>query len=198
MKPKFIHLEGTDLSGKTSVAKRLLRKTPFLYQHNSISTHSPEGLGSELDKMDELGLYSHMTLSLGYAACVLADIDRFEWPRKDTVQDSSSSVRCLSRLAIDGQDALFDIVRSRVELDHPRFTRSYYLTTTIDERVKRANNMISLTRNDLMILHDTKRFAAMDKVALSISRELFNSTVIDTTNASPDEIANIIEQDLNE
>lgn len=197
MKSKFIHLEGTDLSGKTSVAKRLLSKMPLLYQHNNISSHGPEGLGSELDKMDELDLYSRTTLSLGYAACVLADIDRFEWPCRDTIQDSSSSIRCLSRLAIDGQDALFDIVRSIVELDHPRFTRSYYLTTTIDERIKRANSMIGLTRNDLMILHDTEKFVAMDKVALSISGELFNSTVIDTTNTSPDEIVNIIEQDIN-
>lgn len=57
--------------------------------------------------------------------------------------------------------------------------------------------MIGLTRNDLMILHDTEKFVAMDKVALSISGELFNSTVIDTTNTSPDEIVNIIEQDIN-
>lgn len=198
MTSRFIHLEGTDLSGKTSVAERLLRQFPFVYQHNRISSHGPEGLGGELDKMNELGLYSHTTLSLGYAACVLADIDQFEWPRRDTIQDSSSSVRCLSRLAVDNQDALFDIVYSRVELDHPRFTRSYYLTTTIDERIKRATEMASLTRNDLMILHDTEKFAEMDRIASSISRGLFSSTIIDTTGASPDEIANTIMRDLDE
>lgn len=185
----FVHIEGMDFSGKTTAAREMDLRAPFLRRHNNIAASEISDLGKAVDAMSESGRYRGLTISMGYVASILADIDNFEWPKEDTIQDSAAAIRCMSRLAIDGQGALLGILETASQNNHPRFTRSFYLTATIDERLRRLRERGDPSRNDLMLVHDTDKFMAMEEVAMEKSVSIFGSEVIDTTNIDPQDVA---------
>jgi thymidylate kinase len=190
--PTTLHVEGMDLSGKTTVAREVMKRAPFAYRHNNIASHEISKLGLAVDEMSESGKYSPTTISIGYVASILADIDSFNLPNKNTIQDSAAVIRCMSRLAVDNQHELFTILHDDAVTRHPRFTKSFYLTASIDERIRRLRNSENPSQNDLLLAHDTDKFLAMEEAAMNYSVELFDATIINTTHLDPREIAVII------
>lgn len=189
---RFVHIEGMDFSGKTTAAREMDLRAPFLRRHNNIASNEISDLGKAVDAMSESGRFRGLTISMGYVASILADIDNFTWPEKDTIQDSAAAIRCMGRLAVDGQGALLKLLETASQENHPRFTRSFYLTATIDERLRRLRERGDPSQNDLMLVHNTDKFMAMEEAAMERSVALFGSEVIDTTNTDPQDIALMI------
>jgi thymidylate kinase len=186
---QFLHIEGMDFSGKTTIAREMAQLAPYLHRHNNIASNEISDLGKAVDRMSESGKYRGLTISMGYVASILADIDNFTWPNKDTIQDSAAAVRCMGRLAVDGHDALLSILNSASRDNHPKFTRSFYLTATIDERLRRLRERGDPSQNDLMLVHDTDKFMAMEEIAMERSVSIFGSEVIDTSKIDPRNLA---------
>lgn len=167
----------------------MMKLAPYHYRHNNIASSEISPLGKAVDVMSESGRYRARTISMGYVASILADIDDFTWPNKDTVQDSAAAIRCMARLAIDNQRALLSVLEDASRENHPQFTKSYYLTTSIDERLKRLGERDDPSQNDLMLVHDTDKFIAMEETAMEKSAAIFGSEVINTTHVDPQDLA---------
>lgn len=193
---KYIHIEGTDLAGKSTIANEFMarQETPWEKRRNSILKKG-NALNEIADSMYESGGYRKLTLNLAYAAAILADLDAFTWPDVDTIQESTNIVRSIGHARLDNSREV-EAVLSLGLPSHPNFDKSFYLTASPEARIERLAKRKEKSRHDMILLNDPDRFFAMDEVAADVSVSRFGSKIIDTTNLSVSEVIDIIEQDV--
>ncbi len=186
-------VEGIDLSGKSSVIRRLHHLNPnYTVRHSSL-------LGSNhiLQVAKEIEKDGSEWIGYLYAKALEYDLKRFSWPISATIQDSTILLRSLAYHAA----AHFSVILARLEalaLLHPRFTGVYILTTSLEERRIRLRKRMKespekVTVNDLKVIRDPDFFLRMEEAMVNYARTLFDPIVIDTTNLTLDEVVEKIQ-----
>ena len=191
-KASFVLLEGVDLSGKSSVISRLVKK----YEHWRHQHYTITGSNKILEVAREIEKDGSEWIGHLYAKALEYDISQFQWPEVNTIQDSTILLRSLAyHAAARYQQVVHEL--ETIALKHPKFTSSYVFTASIEVRKERLKERIQsgskkVTVNDLKVIRDPEFFMRMEHALVDYAQTFFGAVVIDTSNMSLDEVANSI------
>ena len=184
LKKYFLHLEGMDLSGKTTTAELIAKNSGLNWKiyNNCLSERN---LIQELTKkLAERNIYDDEIYGYLHFVALKADIKFFEL-RENIIQDSTILLRSLNYHKEAGN---YELVKYFEELakSHPRPNISIYLTASIEARRNRLNKRINedslkITRNDKLPMNNPEKFLKMEKSLMELSKKYFNSIVLDTS-----------------
>jgi len=192
----FLHIEGMDLSGKSTVAKIFAEtsKLNWVINDKRLTENNPfYDFAWDLGKK---GRHSSEILGHLYLESLKEDIKNFR-PNKNILQDSTLLLRSLNfykTVEINNE-----LAHSFAKLipEHPLPNKSFYLTADIESRRQRLEKRIKqmpkkLTSMDMMIMKDPHRFMQIDKSLCELSVKIFNSQVIDTSEMDEIEVVECI------
>lgn len=199
-KPKYIHFEGMDLAGKTTATKNFIARTgeEWTVRRNSLDKNNPIYLLA--DSLRRADAYDAEVLGNLYVAALMGDIRSFQYPDRNTIQDSTIILRSLAFHTVKGtpriKDVLLDIIPS-----HPSFDASFVFTASLQKRIERLQSRITnepdqVSPEDLMVLNNPDKFMAMEAVLIDLSRNRFHSVIIDTSTLAPDVVVDEIFKNL--
>lgn len=194
--PFYLHIEGMDLAGKSSVCRRFGQGAgqPLLLRRNALSGDNPIfDLADRLRREDAFG-----TATLGhlFAAALMADLERFEWPIRPALQDSTVLLRSLAFHTVAGTPHLRDILEALLA-KHPRFDASFVLTASHARRLERleARRIAApdeIAADDLLVVRQPALFFAMEDCLIDLAQRHFGATVIDTSDRSIEDVVSAI------
>lgn len=193
---KYILIEGTDMAGKTTTASNFLngRSEAWGLRHNSL-LDTPNRLGTTVDQMTESRDYDKTAINLAYAASVLIDIDLFEWPQVNTIQESASIVRSIAYAHVNNDKEVESILMKYLDR-MPEFDRAFYLAASHTSRLSRLALRGMQSKNDKLIVRDPKRFFAIDNIAKNIAIDKFSAQVIDTSEMTEAVVQKILKEEI--
>ncbi len=191
----FIHLEGMDLSGKSSVAKAIQERSNLDWQINNNRLLDVNEVYDFINSTYELSLFDDEVYGYLYFVALMVDLKKFE-QNTNVIQDSTLLLRSINYHTKHGNTKLVELFEDLINI-HPVPTQSFYLTASVDARRKRLeerlrNDPNKVSNNDLLVLNDPDRFMEMDYDLMTLSQKYFNSTVIDTSNMTIEEVADYI------
>lgn len=193
----YLHLEGMDLSGKTTTAGLYAANSPLEWRvrHNSIGDNNP--IYELADRLRVEDAYDPEVVGNVYVAALMADVRTFERPPGvNVIQDSTIVLRSLAYHTVKKTPRLGAMLED-IAAEHPRFDASFYLAASMEARRDRlaqrqAERPWEVAEDDLMILKDPKRFEDMEAMLRYWSTTIFNSEVIDTTEMTQREVYSAI------
>jgi thymidylate kinase len=181
----FIHLEGMDLGGKTSVCRGLMQALGegCELRHNSLWPGNP--IHELADRLRREGRLGEAVLGHLYVAALAADLDGYTPPVGNAIQDSTILLRSLAYHAIARTPFVVDALSALLPR-HPRFTRSFVLTADLGVRRQRLyqrqeQQPDEVAPDDLMVVRSPDRFLAMEQELVHLARQHFSAAVIDTS-----------------
>jgi hypothetical protein len=187
-RPHYIHLEGMDLAGKTTARHGLLAALGGAWEvrHNSLGQANP--LYELADRLRREGGLGAAPLGYLYVAALAADLEWYEPPKGNVIQDSTILLRSLAFHTVAGTPYVREALAAQLPR-HPRFTRSFVLTASLEARRERLEHRRSqqateLSEDDLLVLRAPGRFLAMEQELVRLAREHFDAVVIDTSTMS--------------
>lgn len=186
----YLHLEGMDLAGKTTATQNFIKSTGSEWdiRKDSLSKENPIYLLA--DSLGKEDAYDAEVLGNLYAVALMADLHSFQWPNKNTIQDSTIILRSIAFHTVRGTPRIREVLLDLLP-KHPKFDASIVLTASMEERVKRLQQKILMTPNgvseeDMMIINKPEKFMAMENILIDISKTAFDSVIIDTSILTPD------------
>lgn len=195
MKPEraiYVHFEGMDLAGKTTAAKDFVAQTKKEWElrRNSIVKNNP--IYRLADQLRLENAYDPEVLGNLYVAALLADVKVFQWPDRNTVQDSTILLRSLAVHTVLAtpriKEALLDLVP-----EHPKFDHSFVFVATLETRLKRLKQRLQddpgqVSFGDLMVRNDSQTFLKMEECLVHYAQRIFGSMLIDTSSLAQEGI----------
>ena len=181
----YLHIEGMDLSGKTTLAHNYAEASPLDWEVNSNALGQGNPIWELADDLRKKDAYDAEIVGNVYVAGLMADIRGFEL-KTNTIQDSTVALRSLAYHTVRETPRLGDALRDLIK-EHPHFNGSFYLAASMDARKARLqqrmrDNPEEVAPDDLMVLRSPEKFMAMEGVLREWSTKIFGSVVIDTTN----------------
>jgi thymidylate kinase len=179
----YILIEGVDLSGKSSIRK-YLNRNDILWGKRHMSLLKFNALYEMARSIPKNGAE---WIGYLYEGALVYDLDAFEKPDGNTIQDSTILLRSLAYHKAAGFE---DVVArfERLAERHPSFDAVFVLTASVEARMQRLNERISrtgsrITRNDRLIVTNTDFFVRMDKLLIEYTKKFYpNAIVMDTSN----------------
>lgn len=192
----FLHIEGMDLSGKSTAAKNFANTSEIYWKINDkrlTESNLIYDFAWDLGKKD-----GHNSVILGhlYLISLMEDLKNFRL-KTSVIQDSTLLLRSLNYYkTVKVNDELSQAFAKLIP-EHPVPNKSFYLTANIDSRRQRLEKIIKkmpkkLTSMDMMIIKDPCRFMQIDESLKNLSLEIFNSQIIDTSKMSEIEVVECI------
>jgi thymidylate kinase len=196
----YIHFEGMDLAGKSTVARQFSQTSDLDWIINTAKLTKINPILDFTNRIAKSGVYDSEILGDMYLAALKADIRKFQ-ANGNIIQDSTILLRSLNFYKTLGDERLYNGFLKLVK-EHPVPDKSFYLTANIDARLKRLNLRIKempekITENDLMIKNDPNKFIQMDESLRDLSVSNFGSQVIDTSNLSVNDVVDIVQSECN-
>lgn len=191
----FLHLEGMDLAGKSSVAKAIKEKCGLDWQINNNRLCDKNIIYQFIDNIAKRDLFDDEIYGNLYYTALLADLKKFELS-SNIIQDSTILLRSINYHTELGNTKLAKKFEELIEF-HPVPTYSFYLTADINSRIDRLVkrmklNQKEISKNDYLILQNPEKFEEADIRLFELSSRCFNSILIDTTNLTIEEVADYI------
>lgn len=187
----FNLVEGLDLSGKSTAARNFGKQNGFKYQHGLLS--GPNKYKEEITRMRAEGPVDNSTTADWYIKALEDDVKRFKWPKRDTVQDSTTILRSIAYHGVTGTPGAIDRLLEIGKV-HPVFDNATVLTVGRDERLRRlaerAGNGEEVTEMDSLIVRDPEKFYNMERLIVDAGKKLFGAKVLDTTNLTKEQVVN--------
>lgn len=191
----FLHLEGMDLAGKSTIARAIKEKSCLDWQINNNRLCNKNIIYEFIDDVAKHELFDDEIYGNLYYVALLADLRKFEL-NSNIIQDSTILLRSINYHTELGNTKLARMFEELIEF-HPVPSYSFYLTADIDSRTDRLAKRMKLeqkeiSKNDYLILRNPEKFKEADNRLFELSSKYFNSILIDTTNLSIEEIADYI------
>jgi thymidylate kinase len=188
----YLHIEGMDLSGKTTAANNFSDSSSLEWQINANSLGHDNSIWQLADKLRKADEYDSEIVGNLYVTALMADIRSFEPITCNTIQDSTIALRSLAYHTVAGTPRLADTLQELIK-EHPKFDASFYLLADIDAREERLQKRIidhpeEVAPDDILVLKDSDRFIAMERCLRKWSKLIFKSVEIDTTKLTPDQV----------
>ncbi len=181
-----------DLAGKSTATRLFAERSgeDWDVRHNSMDPSNPIFKLADSLRVDDA--YSAETLGNLYVAALQADVERFERPTVNTIQDSTILLRSTAYHVVNGTPRVVEAFQD-VLPTHPRFDSSFVFKASIEARQGRPqqrmrDNPEEVAPDDLMVLRKPEKFMAMEKVLVDLATTAFGSTVIDTSRMTADEV----------
>lgn len=200
-KPYYLHFEGMDLAGKTTATNNFIQSTGTEWdiRRNSLSRENPIHILADALRKEEV--YDAEVLGNLYVAALMADIRSFQWPSRNTIQDSTIILRSIAFHTVRGTPRISEVLLDLLP-EHPQFDASFVFTASIEERVKRLQQRIAkapheVSEEDMMVINKPEKFLAMEAALIDTSRRVFHSVIVDTSSLTPDMVVGTIGNNLN-
>jgi len=195
-RPYYLHFEGMDLAGKTTATQNFIKSTASEWdiRRNSLSRENPIHILA--DSLRKAEVYDAEVLGNLYVAALMADIRSFQWPDKDTIQDSTIILRSIAFHTVRGTSRIREVLLDLLP-EHPKFDSSFVFTASIEERVKRLQQRMAVaphevSEEDMMVINKPEKFLAMEAALIDTSRMVFHSVIVDTSTLTPDMVVGVI------
>ena len=200
-KKYFLHLEGMDLAGKSTIAKLIAENSEWDWKiyHNCFSQNNPiqdliKDLAEQNKYDDEIYGYLHFV-------ALLADVKYFDI-NENVIQDSTILLRSINYHKLANNNNLVKLFERLVK-KHPIPDVSIYLTVNIDERMRRLEKRMqekpqNVTISDRLMLSSPEKFIERDYRLMNLSKKYFNSIVVDTSEISEMQTAKFVISTLKE
>jgi len=192
----YLHIEGMDLAGKSSVCRLLGQRAsqPLLLRRNALSGDNP--IFDLADRLRRADAFSSGTLGHLFVAALMADLERFEWPENPAIQDSTVLLRSLAFHTVADTPHIPGILEALLAR-HPRFDASFVLTASRATRLERLEARRieapeEIAADDLLVVQQPKLFFAMEECLVDLARRHFGATVIDTSSNSVENVVSVI------
>jgi len=199
-RPYYLHFEGMDLAGKTTATQNFIKSTDSEWniRRNSLSRENP--IHMLADSLRKAEAYDAEVLGNLYVAALMADIRSFQWPDKDTIQDSTIILRSIAFHTVRGTPRIREVLLDLLP-EHPKFDSSFVFTASIEERVKRLQQRMEVaphevSEEDLMVIKKPEKFMAMEAALIDTSRMAFHSVIVDTSTLTPDMVIGVINENF--
>jgi len=197
---QYIHFEGMDLAGKTTATRNFIAQSENEWdiRRNSITPDNPIHLLA--DSLRKIDAYDAEVLGNLYVAALMGDIQSFEWPDQNTIQDSTIILRSLAYHTVTGTPRIKEVLEDILP-NHPQFDASFVFTASIEERLKRLEERAThqpdqLSAEDFFVRDKPEKFLAMEACLIDFSKKSFHSVVIDTSTLTKDEVIGEIVQNM--
>lgn len=191
-KPYFLHIEGMDLAGKSTVANKIANSSVLEWVVNDKRLTTSNSIYDFAWEQGKRGVYNSDIMGYLYLAALMEDLRTFEH-KNNIIQDSTLLLRSLNYYKTLGKND--NLVHAFTSLlpNHPKPNKSFYLTANINARQNRLESRMSLTPKrlttiDMLIKNDQKKFIWLDDSLKDLSVSCFNSYVIDTSKMSETEV----------
>jgi thymidylate kinase len=189
---QYIHIEGMDLAGKTTATHNFIDRTgrDWDVRRNSIVPENPIYLLA--DSLRRADAYDAEVLGNLYVAALMGDIRTFEWPDKDTIQDSTILLRSIAFHTVKGTPRVVEVLQELAP-KHPKFDASFVFTADIETRLRRLQSRMDnqpeqVSPEDLLVIDKPEMFMAMEAALIDLARNSFHSVIIDTSTLTPDAV----------
>jgi len=186
---QYIHIEGMDLAGKTTATHNFIKNTgrEWDIRRNSIVPNNPIYILA--DSLRRADAYDAEVLGNLYVAALMGDIRSFEWPDKDTIQDSTILLRSIAFHTVKGTPRIVEVFHEMAP-QHPKFDASFVFTADIETRLRRLqsrmeNEPCQISSEDLLVRDKPEKFIAMEAALIDLARNSFHSVIIDTSTLTP-------------
>lgn len=189
-----------DLAGKTTATQNFIKSTGSEWEirRNSLTRENPIHLLA--DSLRKTEVYDAEVLGNLYVAALMADIRSFQWPDRDTIQDSTIILRSIAFHTVRGTPRIREVLLDLLP-EHPKFDASFVFTASIEERVKRLQQRIAMaphevSAEDMMVVNKPEKFVAMEAALIDTSRMAFHSVIVDTSSLTPDMVVGVINENF--
>lgn len=188
----FLHIEGMDLSGKSTAAKNFANTSEMYWTINDKRLTESNPIYDFAWDLGRKGSHSSVILGHLYLISLMEDIKNFRL-KTSVIQDSTLLLRSLNYYkSVKINDELAQAFAKFIP-GHPVPNKSFYLTANIDSRRQRLERRIKqmpekLTSMDMLIINDPCRFMQIDESLKELSVKIFNSQIIDTSEMSELEV----------
>lgn len=195
----FIHIDGMDLSGKTEASLLLAKnkgddweiRRSTLLENNPIYRFT-----NNLYKNNEA---TTEILGFLYLSALSHDIEHFEWPKKNIIQDSTIILRSIAYYTVNQNPRILEAFEDIIP-KHPKFSASFILDASMEERLRRLEKRLKTTEQissgDLMIKTDPTKFIALNNCLIDTAKRIFHSKIIDTSNINISSVAQLLDNEI--
>lgn len=184
----IVHFEGLDLAGKSTLTRCFMERAPGAWssRRNRLTESNPVHDIAEHYRLN--GGLGIETVGQIYLAALLVDLETYEPPAGNAVQDSTILLRSYSFYAAQGMRALADRFHERIEA-HPRFDRSFVCTCSREVRLERLGKRRkeNLGPEDFLIVSDPGLHAETERILIEAAATYFNAEIIDTSDLQKDD-----------
>jgi len=191
----YLHIEGMDLAGKSTIADIISRQSGLRWKiyNNCLSQNNV--IQQFIKQIRDSRIYDDEIYGYLYYVTLFADIKCFKL-KENVIQDSMLLLRSINYHREKNNNDLVQLFKKLV-IKHPVPSVSVYLTTNMDSRKKRLLNRIEgnpkqLTKNDMLILKNPAKFEKRDNGLKELSQKYFNSIILDTSDMNEVETANYV------
>lgn len=190
-----LYIEGLDLAGKSTVCRELAKRLPdYTLFKNRLSKES--ALHEVAESHRFAGDLSDEVLGWLYYDVVLEDIRTWSGGRKCSIQDSTILVRSIAYHRVHGRENLAGAFEALIP-DHPHFDQAFFLTASLEVRLKRLEGRISRGNQapeDFLILNNRKRFLENESIIKGLMVTHFNARIMDSSGLEdPDQRDSLID-----
>jgi thymidylate kinase len=192
-----IYLEGSDLSGKSTIAESILELSATSYKLQELHLSSCNQIYDFAMSLSHSN-YSFDVLEYLFLSAVTNDIDNFDNDTTPILQCSAKVARTLS--FHKAQETQFIEMIERQWARFPKPKNSFYVHASIEERRKRLvlrQQNSKAAEEDLLVLENPELFQRAEEHLRAIVVERFDTMVIDTTGRTALESAQLILDSLN-
>lgn len=190
-----IHLEGTDCSGKSSIAKLFPGYTGMQWEvrRGSILASGENATLIIAKSLAENKAIPAEIIGDLFVAAVQEDIERYTSPVNNVLQDSLTILRSAAYHSVSGVPRIGELMIDLLP-SFPRFTNSFYLTVDLESRRTRLDarsqtGTQAMTTTDNLMLSNPETFIKIDGILQDLAVVHFKAGIIDTSHMMPNEIA---------
>jgi thymidylate kinase len=197
-KPYYLHIDGMDLSGKTSICSKLRETLNGAWEIRTKSLSDKNSIYQLADGLRINGRYNEEVIGHLYVVALRSELFDFKWPTINTIQESTVLLRSLAFHTMVGPVEIPDLLLG-IANKHPKFDASFVLTTSLETRLKRLQKRVKdgqVGKHDQLIIDDPAKFMKMEEHLVEYSKKLFNSTIIDTSSSEVADIVRLISQEI--
>lgn len=193
----LVLFEGVDLSGKSSLIKKLKDELlkDWITRHMSLLDFNPAleiARNTPKDGSEEIGYI--------YLSALHYDLENYQSQEKNILQDSSILFRSLAYNSASRFNEITKRFEKLIEY-HPVFDKIFLFTAKPEERLKRLfkrmnKNEDRVTRNDKLIITNPDFFARMERELVKYLQDFSNPIIIDTSDKNIHEVFDLVKEKL--
>ncbi len=184
----YILFEGLDLAGKSTVCRRFKKRAGDDWRIVSNSLVEDNPLFQLGDRLNRAKTFSFETLGWLFFSALLADLEMFQPPHGNTIQDSTILLRSIAYHTVNKTQGLPNLLETLIDR-HPAFDFAFVCKADRDTRLMRLakRRKQNLGPEDFLVRDDPDRFFAMEQCLIEFAQRIFGATVIDTSNLENEE-----------
>jgi len=179
----FVLFEGLDLSGKSTLCRRLSESTGWSIRNNSLLPKGENPYYSDARESHKMQSATDLEVGEIFLKALQYDIEHYANPGTPYIQDSTILLRSI---AYHQEIGNIDLVRKFEAFleKHPKPFVSFLCQPSIEVRLKRLSGRISRnndTPEDHIIRQDPDRFRRMENTISGLVRRHFKMRALDTS-----------------